>query len=158
MKRLLSGFLAFGFALLAGGITIAQADPSSVLISSPDVIDGRTFEDDAGHTYRLFAVRTPSLDATCEDADGASYACGEQARRTLELYSAGMLSCQKGGVDGEGVSLVRCFDFANRDLASRLVRAGWALPDREVSQAYVFEELEAEARRQGMWSGRFTIR
>ncbi|MEO1700968.1 MAG: thermonuclease family protein [Pseudomonadota bacterium] len=150
--------VTLGIALLSYGISTGFADSTNVVISSPDVIDGRTLEDDSGNLYRLYAVRTPSLDATCEDAKGASYECGKRAQRTLENYASGMLSCQKGGVDQDGIHLVRCYDFANRDLGSRLVRAGWALPDRQVSQVYVFEEMEAEARKKGLWSGRFVIR
>ncbi|MEL6921376.1 MAG: thermonuclease family protein [Pseudomonadota bacterium] len=137
---------------------IAQSAENQFVISSPDVLDGQTLKDDAGHTYRLYAVRAPSLDMTCQDPDGQPYPCGEKARSVLEDYANGMLNCRRGGVDAEGIALVRCVDFANRDLASRLIRAGWALPDRAVSQDYVFEEIEAEARQSGMWNGTFTIR
>ncbi|MEO1748243.1 MAG: thermonuclease family protein [Pseudomonadota bacterium] len=150
--------ITVGMALLLSSTNGGVAGSNNLFMSSPDVVDGRTLEDDSGNVYRLYAVRTPSLDATCEDADGASYDCGKRAQRTLEKYASGMLSCQKGGLDEDGIELVRCYDFANRDLGSRLIRAGWAIPDREVSQLYVFEELEAEARKNGMWNGRFSIR
>ncbi|MEL6435682.1 MAG: thermonuclease family protein [Pseudomonadota bacterium] len=150
------------FALAALAISAASpafaADTKSIVISSPDVIDGQTFEDESGRVYRLYAVRAPGLDAECENSDGEVYACGERARAVLEDYANGMLSCFIGENASDGVPTVRCTDFANRDLGSRLVRAGWALPDRTVSQAYVFDELEAEARRSGMWDGRFTFR
>jgi len=150
--------LTIGVVLLSLGTSGSAAESNNLFMSSPDVVDGRTLEDDSGNVYRLFAVRAPSIDAVCEDADGTKYECGKRARSTLEHYASGMLNCQKGGIDEDGIELVRCYDFANRDLGSRLVRAGWAVPDREMSQVYVFEELEAEARKNGMWSGRFSIR
>ncbi|MEO0545207.1 MAG: thermonuclease family protein [Pseudomonadota bacterium] len=150
--------LTVGTALLSLGAISAMAQSANLTMSSPEVVDARTLEDDSGNLYRLYAVRAPGIDATCEDAKGEPYECGKQARQKLEHYASGMLSCTKGGVDEDGIELVRCFDFANRDLGSRLVRNGWALPDREVSQVYVFEELEAEARKSGMWNGRFSIR
>ena len=90
-------------------------------------------------------------------ADGAEYSCGEQARTALAGMVDGILTCDLVGSDAADGGPVRCHDFAGRDIGSRLISAGWALPDRSIGLDYVWDEMEAEARSRGMWQGRFVL-
>ena len=51
--------------------------------------------------------------------------------------------------------MVRCF-VDGQDLSQRLVRAGWAVPYRRYSTAYVAAEAAAKAAGAGIWQGAFT--
>lgn len=148
--QLLAVLLA-SFASIAG----AYAAEQKVYLAHPVAVDGNTLRDDSGNVYSLFAVKAPKPGRHCLDIDGIDYDCGEKSRSTLEAYSASVLTCSPVNSQQEPHTM-RCLDFAGRDIAARMVKSGWALPDRTVSQRYIFEEMEAEARRNGLWQGRFS--
>lgn len=146
-------FVLLPVALWAS-VASANAAEQKVFLAHPTAVDGHTLRDDSGNVYRLFAVKAPSPGRHCVDVNGADYDCGEKARLTLEAYSSSVLSCLPVSADGDQRAL-RCTDFMGRDVGARMVKAGWALPDRTVSHQYIFEEMEAEAHRSGLWQGRF---
>ncbi|QKV19311.1 thermonuclease family protein [Oricola thermophila] len=140
--------------VLAGGAVAGDRD--YVLLSHPEAIDGRSFIDGSGAKYRLHAVIAPRVDQECKGVGGEPYACGEQSRDALARMIDGILTCDLVGRDDGEWQSVRCFDFAGRDIASRLIALGWALPDRSVGTLdYVMDELEAEAGRLGLWQNGF---
>jgi len=141
-------------ALLSGGAEAGNSD--YVLLSHPEAIDGRSFSDDSGRQYRLHAVDAPEIGQQCIGADGGKYMCGEQSRDALARMIDGILTCDLVGPgDGEWRD-VRCYDFSGRDIGSRLISDGWAVPDRMGGGLdYVMDEMEAEARQLGLWQGRF---
>lgn len=141
-------------AAMLAGTTIAQAGGGYVVLSHPEVVDGRTFEDDFGNIYRLHGLDAPELGQQCLGGAGEVYDCGAASRDALARLVDGIITCDI--LDDEAdVAQVRCQDFLDLDIGARLITAGWALPDRSVSQAYVFNEMEAEGREQGLWQGRF---
>lgn len=140
--------------LLSAGLVSAKAADHQMYLAHPFAVDGQTLTDSSGNTYRLFAVKTPAPGRHCLDANGADYDCGEKARTILQVFSASVLTCTP--IDqGDDQKTIRCTDFMGRDLGARMVKTGWAVPDRAVSDRYIFEEMEAEARRSGLWQGRF---
>lgn len=145
--------LVLHLAVLAGG-TCANAGENTMYLSHPDAVDGQTLSDSSGNTYRLFAVKTPAPGRHCLDGNGADFDCGEKARTVLQIYASSMLTCTPIATNGDQ-KVIRCKDFLGRDVGARMVKTGWAVPDRAVSDQYIFEEMEAEARRSGLWQGRF---
>jgi len=135
--------------------SVAQAGGDYVLLSHPEAVDGNTLVDDNGRLYRLHAIDAPDIGQQCLAADGAEYSCGEHAREALADMIDGILTCDLVRPDEPENELVRCHDFAGRDIGQLLISAGWALPDRSVGLDYVWDEMEAEARSLGLWQGRF---
>lgn len=143
--RALAGLAAL---LLAG--TTAHAETSTFYLAHPDVADAVTLRDGSGNSYILHAVSAPDPDRECVTETGLGIKCTEAASAALQRFSASVLSCRRLTQSGQ-THRVRCEDFMGRDIGARMVAAGWAHPDRAVSQDYIFEALEAEGRRIGMW-------
>lgn len=141
----------------ASAFADGNAAEQRIYLAHPKAIDGHTLRDDSGNEYKLHAVRAPRLKQTCLTADGTGYDCGERARLALETYASSLLTCMQSS-DQSADRSIRCRDFLGRDLGALMVSNGWALPDRRVSQRYIFEEMEASAQRLGLWQGRFTVR
>lgn len=141
-------------ALLAGP---AAAGGEYVLLSHPEAVDGMTIVDDNGSHYRLHAIDAPEIEQQCLSAEGEEYSCGEEARAALADMVDGILTCDFVPVEAAELKVVRCFDFAGRDIGARLISKGWALPDRSVGLDYMWDEMEAEARARGLWQGRFIV-
>lgn len=140
--------------LLAGG---AEAGSDHVLIAHPEAVDGKTIVDDIGRRYRLHAIDAPELEQRCLGAEGEEYSCGEQARKALSDMIDGILTCDLVEAGAAEWKVVRCYDFAGRDIGQRLIASGWAIPDRSVGLDYMWDEMEAEARARGLWQGRFIV-
>ncbi|GAB4357393.1 MAG: hypothetical protein Kow0026_17680 [Oricola sp.] len=142
------------FALCVGAARAGSED--YVLLSHPEAIDGRSFTDDTGRKYRLHAVDAPEIGQECIDGDGKRYKCGEESRDALARMIDGILTCDFVGSRDSEWREVRCYDFSGRDIGSRLISDGWAVPDRSAGTLdYVMDEMEAEARQLGLWQGRF---
>ncbi|MCI5078395.1 thermonuclease family protein [Oricola sp.] len=149
-------------AVLAFGVPCggAAAGDSYMVVAHAKAIDGGSFADRSGNRYRLHAVETPELGQQCQGANGDDYACGEEARKALEDLIGGIMTCNPVEAGMQELRIVRCYDFAGRDIGARLIATGWALPDRStgVAMDYVWGEMEAEARSLGLWQGRFVLR
>lgn len=141
--------------LLVGG-EAGAGNSDYVLLSHAEAVDGRSFTDGAGERYRLHAVDAPEIGQRCIGADGETYWCGQQSRDALARLIDGILTCDLVDSADEEWRHVRCYDFAGRDIGAKLVADGWAVPDRSAGGLdYVMDEMEAEARRLGLWQGRF---
>ena len=127
----------------------AGAKDTTLYLSHPDAVDGATLQDGKGTMFRVFAISPPQDERICIEAT-MQVACTEKARDVLELYASSFLTCMRMGLY-EDMEAVRCRDFQGRDIGARMVRTGWALPDRSIGDQYIFEEIEAEALGQGIW-------
>ncbi|MEL6435683.1 MAG: hypothetical protein AAFP99_02695 [Pseudomonadota bacterium] len=128
----------------------AEQHNQTIYLAHPDAVDGVTLTDGSGRTYRLDAVSPPLSQQTCATEDGASVNCAQRSRVVLEQFASSVLTCIS--LSQEHAShTVRCRDAMGRDLGARLVKSGWALPDRATSHRYIFDEMEAEALKQGVW-------
>ncbi|PQM28345.1 nuclease [Sphingopyxis lindanitolerans] len=147
--------------LLAGlAITAWFGLPATITIAPLlHVIDGDSLtvrqEQDA------IAIRLTGIDAVeyrqdCARADGSRWPCGHEARSALErLAGRGPLHCEYAAKDRYGRTLASCRtqpDPGGIDLGAEMVRQGWAVA---TSDAYRIEEAEAQAKRRGIWQGRF---
>lgn len=109
----------------------------------------------AGERIRLWGIDAPELDQTCK-RQGATYACGENAREALAgLLTGGEVSCEPVDRDHHGRLVARC-SVQGRDLGAEMVRLGWAVDFRRYSQgAYAALERQARGAKRGLWAGEF---
>ncbi|MEM0899526.1 MAG: hypothetical protein AAGI92_06195 [Pseudomonadota bacterium] len=149
MHRLVSTLSSAIFAVFFAGTTSAKAE-DHLYLTHPDAADGITLTYGNGTDYRLHGIRLVAPNRTCLSASDQEVDCSGYARNVLERYAASFLRCERKSVTGTPISVI-CRDFQGRDVAARMVVNGWAEPDRANSQAYIFEAMEAEAHRRGIW-------
>lgn len=156
-KRRRSRFGRFGDLLLAFGLLVAVAlaverlDRFSMrsLSGAVTVHDGDTITV-SGERIRLKGLDAPEYAQTCS-RQGATYACGRQARDMLRrLVGAGPVDCEGFERDRYDRLLAVC-KAGGRDVGEALVEAGWAVAYGD------YDRVEADARRarRGLWDGAF---
>lgn len=125
------------------------------------VIDGDslTVRQDKGETIiRLTAIDAVEYRQDCARVDGSRWPCGHEARSALDrLAGRGPLVCEFAAKDRYRRTLATCRTKAypgGVDLGAEMVRQGWAVA---TGDAYMIEEDEAQAKRRGIWQGRFTL-
>ncbi len=112
---------------------------------------------------RLFGIDAPEHDQICQNTDGDSWPCGQEAKAALaRLVNDKQLRCDVRDVEpirGRR-PIVRCFD-GNHEINVEMVRLGLAVVfDRYVSATPNYLTLqgiesEAKAAGRGMWAGTF---
>lgn len=145
--------LVLGLAILALALlVIAKLENEQALrfFGSFLVIDGDTLIAD-GERLRIEGIDAPELSQVCKAADGAPYACGEEARRALiALVSGRGFECTGTRRDRYGRLLVVCKRGLD-DLGEILVRTGSVVADGR----YLASETEARRVGEGIWRGDF---
>jgi endonuclease YncB( thermonuclease family) len=128
----------------------------SITVEPPyDMIDSRRFH--AGEQLIvLTGIVTPPMETACENPDRTLWPCGIFARATLYTIIRGeTLTCQSQGSAPDlapppgalaGVCRVR-----GKDVATELVRVGFARPHGFAPRAMLEAEAEAQADRRGLW-------
>ena len=113
------------------------------------VVDGDTLSSD-GERFRLLGIDAPEYRQRCR-RDGADWACGEEARRTLNtLINAGVPECRGRERDRYRRLLVTCM-AGKLDINGEMVRSGMALS----YGGYAAEEQAARQAKAGVWAGDF---
>lgn len=128
----------------------------SIIIEPPfDMIDARSFH--AGdNLIVLSGISVPPMDTACENVDRTLWPCGIFARATLYAIIRGeRLSCQSQGSVAEPAppagALVGACRVQGKDVATELVRVGFARPIGFPSRAMLEAEAEAQADKRGLW-------
>lgn len=123
------------------------------------VIDGDSLsirQGEARVTIRLTGIDAVEYRQSCIGKDQQNWPCGREARSALEkIAGRGPLHCELGARDRHGRTLAMCRtrpDPDGVDLGAEMVRQGWAVA---TGDAYMIEEVEAQARRRGIWQGPF---
>src|SRR5262249_12292293 len=76
-----------------------NAEPETVIIGKPWIIDGDTISI-AGTHIRLEGIDAPESDQTCADSKGRTWNCGKAAAAQLSAHIAGReLTCQRRALD-----------------------------------------------------------
>ena len=120
------------------------------------VIDGDTIEI-GGTTYRISGVDAPEMGQPCTNKEGASFDCGEVARRSLETVIGDQeVTCIADTVDIYRRPVAVC-SVGAVDLGKALVVQGLAVPFAEYSDAYVPEGQTAKLDHVGLWNTQFAM-
>lgn len=138
-------------ALIAGfAIAYPLLVPARMIAGRAEVVDGDTLRID-DERIRLLGLDAPELAQDCSDANGAPWACGEEARAfVISRVAHRTVSCQSRRRDTYGRALAKC-DAGEGDLGAMIVAAGWAVPEFD----YGGEGASAQSAKLGIWSGSF---
>ena len=124
-----------------------------------DAVDS-TLIDTLELRIRLAHARAVPRDEVCRDTTGRRYACGLEARATLQNHLVGKtLVCRRlflGDPERTGMADVRCA-VDGEDLALRQIRAGWATPSEIAEPDHLAAFEEARNARRGVWAGPWQI-
>ncbi|MDE0210895.1 MAG: thermonuclease family protein [Boseongicola sp.] len=148
-------WLVLAVGLIASGLFVADEAWPEGAASTVHVVDGDTLRV-GGKAVRLFGIDAPELRQFCK-AQGKRYACGWRAREYLESLVRGKrVECHFLSDDRYGRHVSRCVIDGQRDLAYKMVLAGWALDYRRYSGGYYSApERRARVLKRGMWAGKF---
>jgi endonuclease YncB( thermonuclease family) len=120
-----------------------------------DMVDSRRFY--AGdQLIVLTGITAPPMDAVCENEDRTLSPCGIFARATLYAVIRGeKLTCQSQGTAPElsppAGALVGTCRMQAKDVATELVRVGFARPQGFAPRAMLEAAAEASADKRGLW-------
>lgn len=139
---------------LVAVLLVAPA-PEDLIVGRASVVDGDTVEIH-GQRIRLLGMDALESRQTCADKNTRQvFRCGASAAWTLsEAIGEGVVSCEPAGRDRYQRVLARCTVGA-RDLASAVVKAGWAFVHPNYGSAYTADEAEARAAERGAWGTEF---
>jgi endonuclease YncB( thermonuclease family) len=135
----------------------APRAPGGPISGAARIIDGDSLEV-AGVQIRISGIDAPEWRQQCRNASGEPYACGREARRTLDRLIGGRtVTCTPVTHDRYERNIATC-EVVGRDLGDAMVRAGHAVDyARHSGGRYAAAEQEARAAKRGLWAGEFEI-
>lgn len=138
--------------LLIGSPAAFSEDPSLSGVAS--VIDGDTLEIH-GKRIRLFGVDAFEASQTCGEGQQRA-PCGRQAAQLLsDFIGRNTVVCRPEGGRSYDRIVASCFRNGQDDLASYIVRQGYALAWTQYSMRYLGDMQEAKAAGRGAWGSTF---
>jgi endonuclease YncB( thermonuclease family) len=131
----------------------AQAPkPQTKLYYKVRVIDAGTIQS-GDITITLAGITARDAKATCKDAKGRAWACGEAGRAALaRLIRSRAVNCALPAGGEQKTFATRC-SIAGIDLSTWVVRQGWANPKEGGEKALADAEDAAKKDRIGLWRG-----
>ena len=106
---------------------------------------------------RLLGIDAPESKQMCNDKSGSPYACGIEAKQSLEkIVGRDPVKCLAAKRDQYSRILGVCFDAkTGQELNKELVVEGEAIAYQQYSKAYVSTEEAAKKQGRGVWRGNF---
>ena len=130
----------------------AKTPPPAKLYYKVQVVDAGTIEA-GGTVITLAGIVARDAKAKCKDGRGKDWACGAAARIALtKLIRSRAVSCTVPK-DGEQKAFAAQCSVAGTDLATWVVRQGWANPKDTQEQELAEAETAAKKDKVGMWRG-----
>ncbi len=130
----------------------AMPPPQTKLYYKVQVIDAGTIRA-GGTTVTLAGIAARDAKAKCKDARGKDWACGAAARLALaKLIRTRAVSCVLPKEGEQKAFAARC-SVAGTDLATWVVRQGWASPQQPQEQALAEADDAAKKDKVGIWRG-----
>ena len=130
----------------------AKPPPPAKLFYKVQVVDAGTIEA-GGTVITLAGIVARDAKAKCKDGRGKDWACGAAARIALtKLIRSRAVSCTVPK-DGEQKAFAAHCSVAGTDLATWVVRQGWANPKDTQEQELAEAETAAKKDKVGMWRG-----
>lgn len=118
----------------------------------PETTDAATFVVH-GRSIRIAGVLALARGATCHDAAGEDWPCGDVALEALRHFLLGRpVDCSFLGADKSDPLIAPC-RVGRTDLGSWLLRQGWAKVGRRASQPYRHAADDARCAGRGLWHG-----
>ncbi len=107
-----------------------------------------------GRRIRIFGITLPPYQKLCETAGGARWSCGGRANAYYRMLLSGrLLACRRRSPPEETLIQADCA-VAERDIATTMLREGWATTDIVATDAQKALEAEAKSAHRGLWQER----
>lgn len=114
------------------------------------VVDGDTIQI-SSTTFRLHGIDAPEAGQKCNDANGGTWRCGDEATRHLEdLIGDAVPQCDDRGLDDYGRIIAVC-SVSGIELNRAMVSDGYAWAFRRFSDDYASVENDASGRGVQIW-------
>ena len=151
------GLMGLINSITGGGRPSRPADINSLpKFTSPVSIIKADTLNAQGYKVKLYGVAGPDFDQTCANRHGASYSCGQQAALWLSSWlTSNPITCRVMSKDKKTNMMLAVCSLGKYDIGAALVNAGWAVADTRESDIYVPYEQNAQAKRNGLWQGKF---
>ncbi|MCO5730073.1 thermonuclease family protein [Rhizobium sp. SSA_523] len=146
--------LVIAIALTLAPLTARAQGP---VTGRASIIDGDTIEI-RGQRIRLQGIDAPESWQGCWDASGKMYRCGKVAADALDQFLAASRPTRCDFVEWDRYHRMvgECFRSDGASVGDWMVRSGHALDYTKYSKgAFVKAQREAEAKKAGIWQGRF---
>ncbi|MHB8447610.1 MAG: thermonuclease family protein [Rudaea sp.] len=133
-----------------------QQKSKGAFVGEPAVLGGNLISVD-GKPVILWGILSPGQGAYCY-TNGKPWACGiESIKATnMAVRSHHLVACFDMGRSDDNRIVGRCY-VGIRDVGGELVRAGWALADKDVDGAYLADQSDAKFKKHGLWSSQFSL-
>ena len=131
----------------------AVAESRTAIIGAIQVIDGETLEIQ-NQRIKLWGVDAPELNQTCKNGQDAGYDCGKEAASALSQWLTELqpVRCEPRGNDNSGNTIAICYTSTGDDIASWMVRNGYAVDWPKYSNGfYGVSEKQAQSNKSGIW-------
>lgn len=131
----------------------AVAESRTAIIGAIQVIDGETLEIQ-NQRIKLWGVDAPELNQTCKNGQDAGYDCGKEAASALSQWLTELqpVRCEPRGNDNSGNTIAICYTSTGDDIASWMVRNGYAIDWPKYSNGfYGVSEKQAQSNKSGIW-------
>ena len=131
----------------------AFAESRTAIIGAIQVIDGETLEIQ-NQRIKLWGVDAPELNQTCKNGQDAGYDCGKEAASALSQWLTELqpVRCEPRGNDNAGNIIAICYTSTGDDIASWMVRNGYAVDWPKYSNGfYGVSEKQAQSNKSGIW-------
>ena len=131
----------------------AFAESRTAIIGAIQVIDGETLEIQ-NQRIKLWGVDAPELNQTCKNGQDAGYDCGKEAASALSQWLTELqpVRCEPRGNDNSGNTIAICYTSTGDDIASWMVRNGYAVDWPKYSNGfYGVSEKQAQSNKSGIW-------
>lgn len=127
----------------------------STEISGPAIVlTGDTMRVD-GTLVRLAGIEAPATAQPCYRANGRRWNCASAARAGLNRLVRGRtITCTPARQESDGATLAHCLIDGGKDVATELVRGGYAFAtDTSFFSSLASEENAARDAKRGIWQG-----
>ena len=131
----------------------ALAESRAAITGAINVIDGETLEIQ-NQRIKLWGVDAPELNQTCKNGQDAGYDCGKEAAAALSRWLTELqpVRCEPRGNDNSGNTIAICYTSTGDDIASWMVRNGYAVDWPKYSNGfYGVSEKQAQSNKSGIW-------
>jgi endonuclease YncB( thermonuclease family) len=137
-------------------LTLAPAAAADPIIGKARIVTGDIIEINRQQIH-IYGIAAPGPEQTCT-AKGLPWACGQNATFALSaIVERQWVHCARKYPEPaeRTIAVCRLAGANGPDIGAAMVRQGWALAYRPLSNAYVREEDAARKAKVGLWVGEF---